>query len=291
MRKSPVPLRWMMQRSVAAIFAGAAIVAAAGNCYGVDPYSNTALAPGYYLSVYPSWYRAPRLVDKDGTTVTDDLRARAEIAAVRLTAYDKTLFSNTTAFTLVLPAGRKEALGDRDSGIGDVTAGVGHWIVDDPASGTWILVGVSADLPSGGYDKTRKANMGGNVKTVTPVIGFSKISKTFEFEGALKYTIFEKNAETGVKAGDLTTVELYGGYFLRPQAVLAGVLLNGAQGNDSTMNGATIGNSGVRKFQAGPSFYCRFTAAFNATVDFLTDFGVRNGAEGKSLLGRLSWRL
>lgn len=260
-----------------------------GRAYGLDPYDNVALPQGWFLSLYPSYYQASTYTDNNGNKQMDP-GIRAYQTGVRFTYYDKTLLPKTWAFSIILPAGQKEQLGISDSGIGDLTLTAGYWFVDDPASKTYFAAGMFVDVPTGGYDKTKKSNMGSNMYKFRPAIGFAKDIGKLHTEGILKYNIYTENKDTGVRPGSETIAELYAGYFVR-LTVLLGGLLNATFGQNKTVNGRETAGSGLRRYQAGPSVYWVPAKGFSITVDALSEFGTKNTAEGYLLMSRFSWKL
>lgn len=260
-----------------------------GRAYGIDPYDSVALPQGWFLSLYPSYYKASSYTDNNGNKQLDP-GIRAYQAAVRFIYYDKTLLPKTWAFSVTLPAGGKEQLGGSASGLGDLTLSAGYWLVDDPASRTYFAAGLFLDVPTGGYDKTAKANIGSNTYKFRPALGFAKDIGRLHLESALKYNIYTKNKATDVKPGSEALAEIYAGYFASQQVLLGG-LLNAAFGQNRTVRGSEIAGSGIRRYQAGPSVYWKPAKNLSITVDALAEFGARNTSEGYLLMSRFSWKL
>ena len=105
-----------------------------GRCNAVDPYDNVALSQGWWLSFYPTYYSASTLTDKNGKALATDPNAKTYQTVLRANYYERSLLPVPLGFTVAMPAGKKELLGDADTGFGDLTVAAGAWIIDDPAA-------------------------------------------------------------------------------------------------------------------------------------------------------------
>lgn len=258
--------------------------------HALEPYDNVAMPPGSYFSTYPLFSRSTRLMDKNGDAVATDPDLELYQNTFKYTYYDKALLPNTLSLVAMLPVGYIDLLGDHDGGIGDLTLVGGYWFVDDPVTKTWFGARLQTVVPIGSYDKDSRANMGGNVWKVRPVLYYAKQTGNFQLELTTKYTINAKNTDTDTRLGDDVGVEGYAGYFLRPDLLL-GWHLNGTFGQDKTVAGNRVPDSGVRICQSGPSLLKKFGQGFSVTVLALSDFAVQNSTEGYTVLARLSWKL
>jgi hypothetical protein len=256
---------------------------------GIEPFDNIAAPEGSYLLLYPSFSRADRLKDRNGNVLPPNPDATTYQNLFKYTYVDKTWLHNTSLISVFVPVGYIEMLGDRNFGIGDLSLVGGYWFIDDPVSKTCFGGKVLTVVPIGSYSKDRKANMGGNVWKFQPILISAKQMGRIQAELAAKYTIYTKNADTGVRQGNDVSVEAYCGYYLWP-SLLAGGHLNGTFGWDKTVNGSAVRDSGVQKWQAGVSVFKRF-GGFSAVVEALSDFGVKNSTEGFTVLLRLCWKL
>jgi hypothetical protein len=262
----------------------------AGVSRGMEPYDDVAMPQGSYFSMYPLYYHADRLMDKNGNAVAANPEAALYQNTFKYNYYDKTLLPNTALFSALLPVGCIEMLGSHDCGVGDLTLVGGYWFVDDPESKTWFGVRAQVVAPIGSYDKNSKANMGANVWKFRPILYAAKQIGNFQAELTAKYTIYTKNADTDTRQGNEATAEGYVGYFLKPDLLLGGHL-NGTFGQDKTVSGAKVPDSGVLIWQAGASVFKNFGGGFSALIEALSDFGVKNSTEGYTVLARLSWKL
>jgi hypothetical protein len=257
---------------------------------GMEPYDNIAMPQGSYFSDYPLYYHADRLMDKNGNAVAANPEAVLYQNMFKYTYYDKTLLPNTDAFAVLLPVGCMELLGDHHCGFGDLTLVGSYWLVDNPESKTWFGARAQAVAPIGSYDKNSKANMGGNVWKFRPILYAAKQIGNFQAELTAKYTIYTKNADTDTRQGNEATAEGYVGYFLKPD-LLVSAHLNGTWGQDKTVSGARVTDSGIVIWQAGASVFKNFGNGFSMLVEALSDFAVKNSTEGNTVLARLSWKL
>jgi hypothetical protein len=256
----------------------------------MEPYDNIAMPQGSYFSTYPLYYHADHLMDKNGNAVATNPEATLYQNTFKYTYYDRTLLPNTAAFAALLPVGCMELRGDRDCGLGDLTLVGSYWLVDNPVDKTWFGARAQVVAPIGSYDKTSKANMGGNVWKYRPILYAAKQIGNIQAELTAKYTIYTKNNDTDTLQGNETTAEGYVGYFLKPDLLLS-AHLNGTIGQDKTVSGARVSDSGVQVFQAGASLFKNFGGGFSALVEVLSDFAVKNSTEGYTVLARLSWKL
>lgn len=258
-------------------------------CWGVQPYENVPGPQGAYLEMYPIYYSASRLNDKNGNALTTNLGFTLYENVAEVLYYNQSLFTNSVVAGIALPAGYTELLGDHDTGFGDVTMVVGYWLIDDPESKTWLAAGSYLDAPTGSFDKNKRANMGMNVWKIRPTIVLAKQFGPMDLELTTKYNIYTKNQDTGIRQGDEMITEGYLGYLVQP-GLMVGANLNATFGGDSIVNGARIPDSGVQIFQAGPSIFKMF-GQVGVSVGWLTDFGVRNSMEGYQVVARICWKL
>lgn len=259
-------------------------------CQAVQPYDNWALPDGWLLSAYPTYYSASSFKNKNGDTSIPDLGSRVHQAALRATYYTKTLLPHTVGFTAFAPIGNKELLGKQTSGIGDATIGMGYWLIDEPAAKTYFVAGMYADIPLGEYDKTKTVTMGKNVWKIRPAIGAAKQFGRADFELSLFYNWYDKNRDTNVTEGSEAIFEWYAGYGVRPD-LMVGVMFNSTFGRDKVSQGTRIPDSGIRKFQAGPSLFWKVNNKTNITLSALSEFGVKNSSEGSLFTCRVALRL
>ncbi|MFH2044361.1 MAG: transporter [Pseudomonadota bacterium] len=256
-------------------------------CHAINPYDNWAL-PGSYFSLYPVYYTASKLKNNKGKTLLINIDARVYETVLKFTTYNKSFLPNTLGFTLLLHAGRKDLRGEHDLGIGDLTVGLGYWFIDDPVSKTYFVLGSFLDIPTGDYNKNRIVNMGENVWKIRPVLGMAKQLGKFNIETALFYNIFTENNDTNTKEGNETILEVYVGYMIYP-GLLAGGNFNATFGVNKTVNGHKIHDSGIRRFQVGPSIYWNTGNRLCITLSALSEFGVRNTSQGYLFTGRFAW--
>ncbi|MBU1053062.1 MAG: transporter [Proteobacteria bacterium] len=110
----------------------------------------------------------------------------------------------------------------------------------------------------------------------------------FNIETSLFYNIFTKNTDADINEGNETILEIYVGYMIYP-GVLAGGNFNATFGENKTVNGHKIHNSGIRRFQAGPSIYWNTGNKLSITLSALSEFGIRNTSQGYLFSGRFVW--
>jgi hypothetical protein len=255
------------------------------DAWALDPFDNIARAQGAYLMLYPQYARATRMMDKDGNTLPTKPDATLYQNLFKLLYIDKTLLPNATVVSASIPIGYSEMFGDHDFGIGDLSLLAGYWFLDDAASKTWFGGKMTVVVPVGSYDAKRKANMGANVWKFQPVLFAAKHLGKFQVELAVKFTAYTQNPDTSVRTGNDVAVETYTGYYLSP-SLLVGGHFNASLGWDKTVHGSAVPDSGIRKFQAGPSVFKRFGGRTSVMVEALSDFGVKNSTEGYTVCGR-----
>lgn len=266
------------------------VCSTAGTGRAAEPYDNVAMPQGSYFSTYPLFRHANRLMDKNGNPVATDPDLELYQNTFKYTYYDKTLLPKTISLCTMLPVSYMNLRGDHDGGIGDLALIAGYWFVDDPVAKTWFGARLQTIVPIGSYDKGSKANLGGNVWQFRPVLYFAKQSGNLQMELTMKYSIYTTNTDTDTRQGHDVIVEGYAGWFLRPDLLL-GWQLNGTFGQDKTVAGNRVVDSGGRIYQTGPSLFKNFGKGFSATVEALSDFAVHNSTEGYTVLARLSWKI
>jgi len=258
--------------------------------YAVDPFENRANPPATYFSMYPSSYHASDIMDNSGKSTGVNPGLTSWQDSLRLTYYNRTTFSNTWAATVLLPTGRKEMFNDQSRGIGDITTGLSYWPVDVPDQNTWIGGGVYLDVPVGEYDSAKRANLGANVWKLRPTLLIARQSGGVSMDLSLKYNIYSKNKATSTKEGSEVIAESCFGYFVRPD-ILIGGLFNGVFGENRVKNGIELDATGLRRYQAGPTFFWRPYPGFGVTLNMLVDLEVENSVKGRLVISRLSWKL
>ena len=280
----------MRKRLSAIVLSVSMLGAAQGEVGASEPYDNIASPPGSYFVMYPQYYSADRLMDNNGDPVAADPDAAIYQSTFKYNYFNKSWLPNTAMLTAFVPAGGMELRGDSDCGIGDLSLVGAYWFVDDPATKTWIGTRLQTVVPIGSYDQDRKANMGGNVWKFRPQLyGAKQVGKAL-VELTAKYMIYTENTDTDTRLGNEVNLESYAGYFLRPDLLLGGHL-NHTFGEEKTVAGVTVPDSGVRTWQAGASLFKNFGGGFSALVEVLSDFATKNCLEGTNVMMRLSWKL
>lgn len=260
----------------------------AGTCWRVQPYENIPQPQGVLLELFPVYYTASRLNDKSGTAVSTNMGLKLYEVVSTVLYYNQSLFKNSIVAGVNVPSGYTELLGDHDAGIGDLSLVAGYWLIDDPASQTWLGAGSYLDAPTGSFKKQKSTNMGTNVWKVRPTIVLSKLFGPVDLELTTKYNIYSKNRDTDGRQGNEMISEGYIGYQIQPGLTL-GTHLNATFGSDSVSAGAKVRDSGVRTFQAGASVLKMF-GPVSVTVGWLSDFAVRNSVEGYQIVARICWK-
>ena len=261
----------------------------AGQTHGVEPYDNIAGPDGSYLLLYPAYYTADKFADSTGDVVTDDLQLRSYSNVFRLSIARTTDESKKKWLgTLLVPMADVQTKAGRDQGLGDITLGSAYWVVTETRS-WWVLAGF-VDAPTGRYDSNKEVNVGSNAWKVRPTVGFAKQFDKFDLELTYRYNIYFRNESTDLKSGNESIFESYLGYFVRPN-FMVGAHANLINGEDATINGVKIADSGVRKYQVGPSMNWVYGKTSGATFVWLSDTHTNNGPEGDLFMMRLFWKL
>lgn len=278
----------MVTRLYQPILASVYLMLVSPSCWSVDAYGNVAAPQASYFVAYPMYYRADAFNNADGRkTATPEVEAYQTI--LRYVHYDKKRLPHTWNFNAYIPVGCVKAFDQQDCGVGDLTAVVAYWLIDDPDSKTWLAVGSYLDIPIGHYDVNRVANMGNHVWKYRPLVGFAKQIGNVDLELSFKYNVYSRNSANSFEAGDEIIVESFLGYYFQPD-LLIGIHLNGTFGRNNTVRNIEIPDSGIQRYQAGVSLTKLIGPRFNLMLEALQDFGVQNGLEGTLLIGRLAWR-
>jgi len=257
--------------------------------HAIDAYDAPAPPRGLYFVDYPLFFMADKLKNSKGVTTSDSLGLKYYANLFRLSYFNRTTFKNTWVASILIPVGHIEFLSDHDEGLGDATVVFGYWIIDRPGSKTWLSLAQFIDIPIGHFDKGKSANMGSNVWKIRPSMFFGKyFFDKIDLEIALKYNIFTENDDKKVKSGSELILESFFGYFIQP-TVLFGVHLDTIFGEDNTVNGQRILDSGVEGYRTGLSLDWVFdTRGIN--FKYLVDFGRKNSPEGHLFQMRFSWK-
>jgi hypothetical protein len=279
----------MARRALVAYIIAFGFFLSALKCWALDPYENVTFPQNWYLSVSPLYSKADRLTDKNGNTITRNLGLSTFQTLFRFTYYNQKAFKNTWAFTVIAPVGEKQLSGKKDEGIGDITAGAGYWLIDDHKAKTWLAAGAYATIPTGNYDKTKAANMGANVWKFQPAAGFAKQIGKLHLETTAKYAFYTENRDTFTRDGNELNLDGYLGYFIQPNVML-GAHLNGIWGRDKTVRGSAVPDSGIEKYQTGFSLYLLGSKS-RTTIEYISDFKVKNSYKGQLFKVIVSWKL
>ncbi|MHB8623737.1 MAG: SphA family protein [Sulfuricaulis sp.] len=272
--------------------AAAALLALCSFCFpmasiAIEPYDNVPAKPGFFFVDYPTYFGADQFRDASGNK--SNIYLRSYLNVFRFVYYGNAR-EHTYLATILLPVGRVEVSGDHDQGLGDTTIGSAFWLIDDQREKKWIGAAMFIDIPVGSYDPSRAANLGENVWKIRPTVFFAKELKKIHLEASVKFNIYEKNPDTGMKNGSELIVETYGGYMISP-SILLGLHLNTAHASDNSFNGAPISDSGIKKNQVGISINLMASNDSGVTIEVLNDTYARNAPKGNTYLVRLFWKL
>jgi hypothetical protein len=259
-------------------------------CQAIDPFDNIPAPKGLYFLTYPFYYSSQKITDKNGEIGINNLGLHVYQNIFRFCYYNKTTFDNTWAFTILIPVGRIEILDDHDQGFGDFTIASAYWLIDSQASKTWLGAVAYVDIPLGNYDPTKSANTGSNVWKIRPSFVFAKQINQFDIELTFKYNFYTKNQDTNIRDGNEAIFESYLGYFLQPNLILGGHF-NVTHGQDKVVDGSKISDTGIRRYQAGPSINWMHSNTFGITFETIFDFATRNSTEGQLFLLRFCWKI
>jgi hypothetical protein len=235
---------------------------------------------GYQLKLYPFYYAADTRTNKDGNPAVTDLGLKKYGVSIGNFYQNGDLQLNA-----IIPVGKLEIGKQKsdDAGLGDIQLRAGWYLPVEWAS---ILPMLMVKVPTGGFDKNNKINMGdGQTDLVTELYLF-KLLQPLSFDAVLKYAVRFRNPDSDVTPGNEFTAE--GLITCRlAERIRVGPAVNFLVGGNNKKAGKALADSGLMRLSAGGEiWYGRFDhvhISLAAYKDVLT----RNINEGVTAMSRI----
>lgn len=222
------------------------------------------------LAIYPFWYTAGTMTDRNGTPLTRQLKLDKYGAVIRPLYY-----TDHFVFDVMIPVGKLDVgmMRDSDSGLGDIIFGTGYFV---PVSWASLLTGVWVKTPTGSFDKNALVNFGDGQTDVRFESYLNKIwGNGMSFDAAVKYWVRFK--DNGVDPGNELYLEALAMY-----AVLDFVRIGPSL---SYM----VGEKDKQKISVGGETVFHFSPKFSLMVDVMQDVHSKNQVEGTMVTGRFCY--
>lgn len=260
-------------------------------CVSLLPFSAHAInfavgakAPsGYHFSLYPFYYSAAIRTNKDGNPSVNDLGMGKCGIAIGNSFYVGDFLLNA-----IIPFGKLELdkLKSDDSGVGDIQLRVGWFL---PMEWANVLPALMVKVPTGGFDKNHKANMGDGQTDLVTELFLHKIIQPLSFDAVLKYNFRFRNPDSDVTPGNEFIAEGLVTWRLA-ERIRFGPAVNFLIGKDNKKAGKTLADSGLMRFSAGGEvWYGRFDHV-KISLAAYQDVVTRNTNEGVTVMSRLAFK-
>jgi hypothetical protein len=237
---------------------------------------------GIYPILYPIWFSADKITDKNGDTAVDNLG----LDSYKLVF--KTLFlSGESTYTLIIPTGRLEIdkFDAHDSGLGDIVLGYAYFL---PIKTADIAPVVAVKLPTGSYDKNSAANIGSNQVDLFLKFYATKFYESFSVHSMVNYVVRFENPDTKLKPGNefyaecLVTFPTDIGPRFGPSVVFV-------KGDNNEQDGKDVNGSGLMKLSLGAEGTHLINKHLSGGITIMYDVKTENAAEGHLILGKFSY--
>jgi len=252
-----------------------------GTSSAIDFGTGAKLPEGFYLNLYPYWYAADRLTNKDGDAAIDNLGLDKYGMYLSGSYYTEHFLLNAVVPVADL---KISALQGRDEGLGDCYLRAGYFL---SFGGVTILPALVVKLPTGHFDKNDAVNVGDGQADVNAELYFFKVMDKFSVDWLFKYSVRQTNHHTDFNPGDEFDTEGLITYGITDKIKVgpSGVFV---MGGDNKRNGLTISNSGIRKLSLGGELYYKASPRLKIAVAMLKDVDTRNTTEGTLVLSRIT---
>lgn len=238
--------------------------------------------PGYQLKLFPFYYEADISTDKDGNP---------SITGLGLTRYGVMIGNFYQAgdvqLNAIIPVARVEIgkVKSDDAGVGDIQLRAG-WNV--PVEWADIMPALMVKVPTGSFDRNRKANVGDGQTDLVAEFYFFKLAQPLSFDAAIKYNVRFRNPDTDVTPGNEFTAE--GLVTARiADRIRIGPAVNFLIGDDTKKGERSVPHSGpMRLAVGGEIWYGRFDNVKISLAGY-RDVLTRNANEGFLLVSRITF--
>ncbi len=239
------------------------------------------LDEGFYLMLYPYWYTADTMSDRNGHAVTSNLGLDKYGLYTGGTYYRGDLLLNA-----LIPVGQMEvgAARGKDWGLGDIQLRGGYFL---PVEWITILPALAVKLPTGNFDKNRAVNFGDGQTDIMAEVYFFKLFDKFSVDWLLKYSVRLRNPDSDLTPGNEFSTEGLVTYKV-VDGLRAGPSFTFCSGNDNKKAGQTLADSGLVKLAAGGEVDYVVSPKTKVSLAVLKDVYTRNTTEGVLVMSRIT---
>ncbi|HEX9079589.1 MAG TPA: transporter [Desulfuromonadaceae bacterium] len=248
--------------------------------FAINFATGSKLEEGFYLNLYPYWYTADTMNNKNGHAIMSGLGLDKYGMYLGGTYYRGDLLLNA-----LVPVGQEEvgAVHGKDGGLGDIQLRAGYFL---PVTGITILSAVAAKVPTGSFDKNRAVNFGDGQTDIMAEMYFFKLFGRFSVDWLLKYSVRLRNPDSDLTPGNEYSTEGLVTYKL-VDGLRAGPSVTFKSGADNRKAGQTLANSGLAQLAAGGEVDCVVSPQAKVSLAVLKDVYTRNTTEGLLVMGRI----
>ena len=236
-------------------------------------------APGYQLNLYPFYYSADTLTNKDGNHSVNDLGLNKYGVYVGNNYYIGDFLLNATIPIGTLNVGK---LKSDDTGLGDIQLRAGWFL---PVEWATIMPTLVVKVPTGSYDKNRAVNFGDGQTDVVPELYLFKLTPPFSFDAVLKYAVRFRNPGSNITPGNEFTAEGLATVALA-EKIRFGPAINFLIGDDNKKGGKTFDRSGLTRLSVGGEIYYGRFEKVKISLAAYQDVLTRNTHEGVLVISR-----
>ena len=236
---------------------------------------------GFLLNLYPFWYTANKITDKNGNTAVDKLGLDKYGVQIGGNYYAGSYLFNT-----VIPVGKLDvgSVHDSDTGLGDIQLRVGRFL---PIESVTILPVLMLKAPTGSYDKSRPVNFGDGQTDLAAELYFFKLFGLFSLDALARYTIRFHNTNSDTTPGNELALEGLATLRLADK-VRIGPAINFVVGGDRKKGGNVVQDSGLMRLSAGGEIYYGRDSRVRVSLAVYKDVLTRNTNEGMLVMSRIS---
>ena len=255
---------------------------APGLSYAINFRDVTRAPDGIYPIIYPIWFSADKITDKNGDTRIDNLGLDSYKLAFK-TLYIK----GELTVTFIVPFGTKTTgkFADTDSGLGDIVLGASYFL---PVTGWDMAPIIAVKFPTGQYDKHSAVNIRNGQTDIYAKFYATKFYKSFSLGTALYYIFRTEEHDDGMRAGDEFHAECLVSFPIA-KGMRFGPSVNYMKSDDNKLNGSTISDSAVEKLSVGGELSYLVNPHLSTGLNVMKDIESENSAEGTLVLGKISY--
>lgn len=236
-------------------------------------------APGYQLNLYPFYYHADILTNKNGSHSVSDLGFNKYGIMIGNSYFVGDFLLNVNIPIGTLDIGK---LKSDDTGLGDIQLRAGWFL---PVETVSVMPTLVVKVPTGSYDKNHPVNFGDGQTDLVAELYLFKLMPQISFDAVLKYAVRFRNPDSGVTPGNEFTAESLVTWRLA-EKIRIGPAVNFIIGENNTKNGRTLADSGLMRLSAGGEIFYGRCDHVKISLAAYQDVLSRNTTEGVLVISR-----